>query len=509
MKTEDQDEILGIAQSNYLQPLPLQAEKTLLSLLALLPVGCFLLGSDSRLKYWNHTAERIFGYPLADVVGKHPSGLIVPDELGHRFNKILLETRTDRPQLHEFDCMVNGGNRRLCRWQFTFLNIETPGLLVTVQEIETSRDTGKLKQHQKERIQALRIIDMAISGSIDFQATLNIILQQAKLHLKMDAAVILVYEPSRQALKYASGQGLRTDALKYTSLRVGQGYAGAAALKKQVIQVPDLQDAQQGFVNSPEFYTEGFKSYYCVPLIAKGQIKGVMESFHRSFFKPDEEWLEFFETLGEQAAIAIENAMLFNDLQRSNLELTLAYDTTLEGWSRALDLRDKDTEGHTRRVTEMTERLATAFGIKEMDRLHIRRGAILHDIGKMGIPDSILLKEGPLLDDEWKIMRQHPALAMGLLSSISYLQLALDIPYCHHERWDGTGYPRGLKGDEIPLAARIFAIVDVFDALTSDRPYRKAWSAQQSLEYISREKGGHFDPKVVDVFMRVIASERM
>jgi HD-GYP domain-containing protein (c-di-GMP phosphodiesterase class II) len=277
-----------------------------------------------------------------------------------------------------------------------------------------------------------------------------------------------------------------------------------AALQKRVIRVPDLQFDRQAFSNSPLFLKEGFKSYYCVPLIAKGEVKGVMESFHRKPFVPDSEWLDFFETLGGQAAIAIDNSMLFNELQRTNLELQLAYDTALDGWSKALDMRDRDTEGHTQRVTEMTERLAIAFDIDESQRVHIRRGAILHDIGKMGIPDSILLKEGELSPEEWKIIRQHPTMAMDMLSKIAYLKPALDIPYCHHEKWDGTGYPRGLKGEQIPLAARIFAVVDVFDALTSDRPYRHAWVPQQALEYIQSERGKYFDPEVVDVFMKLI-----
>ena len=474
-------------------------------MLGLLPVSCILLDTDLHIKYWNSTAERMFGYPLAEVVGKRPSGLIIPYETDHQFDQILHEARADHAPTREFECIAKDGSLLLCKWHFTFSNIENPGLLVTVQEINGEKDMDKASLRQVERIQALRTIDIAITGSMDFQVTLNIILQQAMLHLKMDAAVVLVYDPSMQVLKYASGQGLRTEALQFTSLRVGEGYAGMAALQKQVIQVADLQNDRQGFSRSKKLFNEGFKSYYCVPLIAKGEVKGVMESFHRTSFSPDEEWLDFFETLGGQAAIAIDNAMLFNELQRSNMELTLAYDTTLEGWSKALDMRDKDTEGHTRRVTEMTEHLAIEFNIKEADRIHIRRGAILHDIGKMGIPDNILLKNGSLSQEEWEIMRQHPVLAMEMLSSISYLRPALDIPSSHHEKWDGTGYPRGLKGDQIPLAARIFAVVDVFDALTSDRPYRRAWSVEQTLEYISAENGKHFDPEIVEVFMKTIA----
>ena len=182
----------------------------------------------------------------------------------------------------------------------------------------------------------------------------------------------------------------------------------------------------------------------------------------------------------------------FIDLQNVNKELFQAYDKTIEGWSRALDLRDKETEGHTQRVTEMTVKLAKAMGINDSEIVHIRRGALLHDIGKMGVPDAILHKPGPLNDEEWKIMRQHPQLAYDMLSPIAYLKPALDIPYCHHERWNGKGYPRGLKGEEIPLAARIFAVVDVWDALASDRPYRAAWPKEKVLEYIRVRIGTAF-----------------
>lgn len=190
-------------------------------------------------------------------------------------------------------------------------------------------------------------------------------------------------------------------------------------------------------------------------------------------------------------------------LKDAHQDLLSAYDETIEGWSRAMDLRDKETEGHTQRVTELTLKLAKAFGLSDAERVHIRRGALLHDMGKLGIPDSILLKPARLDPEEWEFMRQHPQLAYDMLYPIVYLRPALDIPYCHHEKWDGTGYPRGLKGDAIPLAARIFAVVDVWDALTSDRPYRPAWDKQKTLAYIQAESGAHFDPKVVTLFIEI------
>ena len=168
-----------------------------------------------------------------------------------------------------------------------------------------------------------------------------------------------------------------------------------------------------------------------------------------------------------------------------------------------MDLRDEETEGHTRRVTEMTLALAKKMGINDDQMLHIRRGALLHDIGKMGIPDRILLKEEKLTEAEWKIMRQHPNYAHDMLQPIKYLRKSLDIPYCHHEKWDGTGYPRGLKGEQIPLVARIFAIIDVWDAVTIDRPYRKAWTKQKALKYIREQSGKHFDPVIVAAFLEI------
>ena len=188
-------------------------------------------------------------------------------------------------------------------------------------------------------------------------------------------------------------------------------------------------------------------------------------------------------------------------LEQSNADLARAYDATLEGWSHALELRERETAGHSRRVVDLTLEIAARMGIAAEDFIHMRRGALLHDIGKMGIPDSILLKPGPLSADEWVTMRQHPNYAYELLSGIDYLAPAMQIPYGHHERWDGSGYPRGLKGEEIPLAARIFAVVDVWDALTSERPYRPAWPDQAVIDYIKEHSGRLFDPNVVEVFL--------
>ncbi|MDT8898339.1 HD domain-containing phosphohydrolase [Thermanaerothrix sp. 4228-RoL] len=308
-------------------------------------------------------------------------------------------------------------------------------------------------------------------------------------------------------LDFAAGRGFRTPALRQTHLAWGQGYAGRAAAERRILRIDNLNAHKTDFLRSPHFAAEGFITYFAVPLIAEGQVKGVLELFHRAPLEVDVEWQEFLEILAGQLALAVENIRLFRDLQESNQALLQAYDATIEGWSYALDLRDKETEGHTQRVTELALRLARALGLGGEALVHLRRGALLHDIGKMGVPDRILHKPGPLTEEEWALMRQHPVLAYEMLSRVEYLRPALDIPYCHHEKWDGTGYPRGLKGEEIPLAARIFAVVDVWDALTSDRPYRGAWTREQAIAYLREQAGKHFDPHIVEIFLREVLGE--
>ena len=359
-------------------------------------------------------------------------------------------------------------------------------------------------QQRFEHLLALRIIDRAITSSPELSLVLDILLDQVILQLHVDAATVLLFSAHTRTLNFACQRGFRTTALKGSHLLLGEGHAGRAAQEQRIIQISDLNQQYGDFSRAMLLDNEGFQAYFAVPLIAKGQVKGVLEIFHRSHLNPDREWLGFLDAIATQAAIAIDNARLFENLQTANVDLTKAYDATIEGWSRALDLRDKETEGHSQRVAEMTVRLAREMGMKDEELVHIQRGSLLHDIGKMGIPDSILLKPAALTDDEWKIICQHPLYAYQLLSPIAHLRPALDIPYCHHEKWDGSGYPRGLKGEQIPLAARIFAVVDVWDALRSERPYRKAWENEKILDYIADQSGSHFDPRVVEVFFRLL-----
>ncbi len=359
------------------------------------------------------------------------------------------------------------------------------------------------EQHVR-RLTALHQIDMTISASLDLNISLNVLLTNVVSQLGVDAADVLLFNSYAQVLEYAAGTGFRMQSVEQSKVRLGTGQAGIAALERRTLVLPDLTHDDVVFDRAVLLASEGFVSHFVTPLIAKGQIKGVLEVFHRTRLDPPSEWLDFLETLATQAAIAIDNAKLFEDLQRLNTDLELAYDATIEGWSRALDLRDKETEGHTQRVTELALELAHILGMSDAELVQVRRGALLHDIGKMGIPDGILLKPGPLTPEEWEVMQMHPVYAFNLLSPIAYLRSALIIPYCHHEKWDGTGYPRGLKGEGIPLAARIFAMVDVWDALRTDRPYRQSWSEQEAMEYIHSETGKHFDPNIAAVFLKLV-----
>ena len=373
-------------------------------------------------------------------------------------------------------------------------------------EIEITRLLEE-SQRRLRQVEALHAIDLAINASLDLHTTLNVLLRHVESLLDAHATDILLYYPHLHQFKFSAGRGFRTDNLQRAYVPTGISFAGRVAIERKTVFI-SADVATEADANASALYRkEGFVAYAGVPLIAKGQIKGVLEVYHRSVHRPEAEWLNLLETLAGQAAIAIDNAQLFENLQRSNIELALAYDATIAGWSRAMDLRDRETEGHTQRVTELTLKLAHTMKLSDPELAQIRRGSLLHDIGKMGVPDNILLKADRLTDEEWEKMRQHPVWAYEMLSSIRYLQPALDIPYCHHEKWDGTGYPRGLKGEEIPLAARIFAVADVWDAITSDRPYRKGWPEEEALKYIEEQSGKYFDPKVVKEFFRLIYEE--
>jgi len=466
-----------------------------------LPILILEINEDGIILDYNSDSPSLFDVHPASFLNRHIRTYF-PKHVEEELQTALLAIRkAGQPPVINYSMDVEDGEH----WfEARFIASNRERNIVVIQDITRHKINEARVKKQLDQMSALRAIDHAITSSVDLNLTLSILLTQLVKHLQIDAACILLWNPDTERLEYVAGLGFRTNSLTYTKLRLGEGYAGIAALERRVIKKEYLSSHDTDFLRSPTFGQEGFVSYFGVPLIAKGKVKGILEIFNRSLINPDLEWLSFLEMLGGQAAIAVDNATLFSDLQRSNTEITSAYDATIVGWSRALDMRDHETEGHTQRVTEMTLKLARHINIPEEELIHIRRGATLHDIGKMGIPDRILHKPGPLTTEEWVTMRQHPQYACALLTPIDYLRPAKDIPHYHHERWDGSGYPKGLKGEEIPLSARLFAVVDVYDALTSDRPYRSAWSKQAALDYIEEEAGKLFDPKITSTFLELV-----
>jgi PAS domain S-box-containing protein len=382
-------------------------------------------------------------------------------------------------------------------------NGQPVGVVGVFLDITARKEAERTVQSQLKRMSALRTIDSAISMKMPLAKGMDVILDQVIEHLEVNAADILLFNAEKNRLEFGRGKGFQTRIIEETSIPIGEGVAGLVAAQKAPLKVAGLAKDPR-FSRSALLKAENFFAYHGAPLIVNEELLGVLEVFHRDKLEDEKEWVDYFETLAGQAAIAIDDARMFTGLRKLNRVLSKANEETIEGWSRAMDLRDHETEGHSQRVTEISIRLAKKMGLSKDAIIHIRRGALLHDIGKVGVPDNILLKNEVLTSEEWVIMKRHPQYAFDLLSPITFLHPALEIPYCHHEKWDGTGYPRGLKGESIPIAARIFAVVDVWDALRSDRSYRKGWEEARVLEYLKEQSGKHFDPNIVKVFSSML-----
>jgi hypothetical protein len=464
-----------------------------------LPDLLFCLDSDGRILSYRAGRSSSF-FPLPE----HYLGLqlqtFLPPAAGQKFFRALQEALlTGAVVSVDFQMQVPGSQR----WFEAHLVPSSPSRLIAILRDGTDRLAGaeQTRRHM-QRLSALHSIDAAIVSIFDLKVILSVILRQITGQLGVDAADILLLNQLSHMLEFTAGHGFRTPTFQPAAVMIGQGYAGTAALEKRTVSVPTLDPRRTGSLFSPGLARENFASYYAIPLIAKGQVKGVLEIYHRSILKPEDDWFEFLATLAGQTALAIDSASLFHDLQRSNIELTMACDAGVEAWSRALELSGKEKPEHTMRVAYWTVELARLLNVDEKELNDIRRGVLLHDIGKLLIPEDILNKPGPLDEKEWEINRRHPRLAYELLYPIKHLATALDIPLCHHERWDGSGYPGGLRGTQIPLAARIFAVVDVHDALVSERPHRPAWTEQAARAYIQEQSGTLFDPAVTKVFLQ-------
>ena len=377
----------------------------------------------------------------------------------------------------------------------------------TVQKLEDGINSHL--QVRQSQLGALMGVGRTINSSLGLERVLEEVMDTLIALMRAERGFLMLREPNGE-LMVSMARGIAHNNVDQEILKVSNSIMRKVAASGESILTTNAQQDPR-FENQISVAAYQLRSILCAPLKIKNDLIGVIyvdNRAHAGIFRESD--LALINAFADQAAVAIDNARLFENLKKTNfqleaanLELQVAYEATLNGWVRALDMRDKETEGHTQRVTVLTQKLARSMGIDDDEMVHVTRGALLHDIGKMAIPDGILLKPGPLTDDERKLIQKHPVYAYEMLNPIEFLRSAIDIPYCHHEKWDGTGYPRGLKGEDIPFAARIFPVIDVWDALTSDRPYRKGLPQNVVLEHIQADSGKHFDPCVVNAFMEM------
>ncbi len=405
--------------------------------------------------------------------------------------------RTDESILNEIESI----QRRMMRVMVHLTAIGNPQVssinLELTQAVRNLEQLGKDARErfnlQKQRIEALAGVGSVINSSLGRERVLNEVMDTLIVLMNAERGFLMLKEESGdfqvQIARDKNHNNVNKDEFAISKSIVRQVLdKGEAVLTTNAKEDPRFE--QQASVAAFSLL-----SILCAPLKVKDDLIGVIYVDNRAqkgTFHDDE--LQLISAFANQAAVAIDNASLIEELQT-------AYQATLEGWVRALDLRDKETEGHTKRVTALTGELARKMDVDKDYLIHIERGALLHDIGKMAIPDGILLKPAALTQEERSLIQKHPVYAFEMLSPIKFLHRALEIPYCHHEKWDGSGYPRGLKGESIPLAARIFAVVDVWDALVSDRPYRKGLEPSDVKQKIREDSGRHFDPRVVEAFL--------
>jgi PAS domain S-box-containing protein len=365
---------------------------------------------------------------------------------------------------------------------------------------------AQLEQNLK-RLNVLHEIDRALGASHDLQLTLGIIVERALQHLQADAVTILRYNPALARLEHAASQGFIQLKARSSTVGMGAWLAGRVALQQAPLSLVQMRETLEGTDTHPLLNVEGFVSYNAVPLLSKGKLLGVLEVFHRHAFEPDQEWLDFLHTLGVQAGIAVDNAQLVHELQLTNTQLTLAVDQIIEASARATDFHEGRPDGHAQRAMELTVRVARAFGLNDLEISQVRRGALLHDVGMLGVPDQVRFKSDSLEPSDWAIVENHPNFAYELLRGVRFLRPALQIPCSHHERWDALGYPKGLGGESIPLEARIFAVVDAFEAMRCDRTDRRALNLESAMQEIRNGAGSKYDPQVVAVFLDILEQE--
>jgi PAS domain S-box-containing protein len=502
--------IRDITQQKLAEQAILASEEKLRTVVEQLYEGLILISEEGKILEWNPVMQDITGILKQEAVGKYVwdfnLGSLRDQEKSAEEKGIIaslfheVKKSQDSPFFNnpvDIRLPASGGRERIVQ-QILFPVVTEKEFRIgaTFVDVTEQRQAQERIRLEFEKIKGLRQIDSSIAAHPDINSTIEVIFNQVRNLLHVDAACLMLMNDNEQSLNNAFSYGINK---QYSTCPVFSLQNSNSART-----IRELQPLWFHYDNRPEDSIlcrcadqHNFKTYAAAPLIVNGIPIGVFEVFLKEKFTPPQEWMDYFVTLAGQTSIAIDSFKLYHDLQQSNHALLQSYESTIQGWAKALELKDKETKGHSDRVMALACKLATRMGFTPEQLKHFRNGVYLHDIGKMGIPDAILLKPGPLTDEEWEIMRQHPVYAYNLLRGIEYLEPALEIPYSHHERWDGSGYPQGLKGKTIPLGARIFAVVDVWDALTSDRPYRAALSVEETSQYLLDNAGKLFDPQVV------------
>jgi PAS domain S-box-containing protein len=411
---------------------------------------------------------------------------------------------------YEFTALDKGGQEIYVEVSSSaFLYRGGTAIQVTLRDVTDRKRAEKAEHEQRILAEALRDTASALNSTLNFDELMERILSNLGKVVFHDSSNIMLINDDNETAQFVAARGYKEeDSQKW--------------LQSGIVHLTDVPNLYTMYLtgksmavpdtaSNPEWVvfprSSWIRSYTGAPIKVKDRVIGFLNlnSPIPGFF--NDEMAAHLQAFADQAGVALNNARLLQDLRKSNLELLNAYETTLQGWSKALELRDYGTEGHTLRVLDMTVKLAKKLGITDPELTHIRHGCLLHDIGKIGIPDSILTKAGPLTEEEWEIMRRHPVYAYEILSPIPYLAPSLDIPYYHHEWWDGSGYPQGLKGKQIPLVARIFSIVDVWDGLRENRPYRQGMPESEVVEYLQGQSGIQFDPEIVRAFVKLLCDE--
>lgn len=474
--------------------------------------GIALVSRFGELRLFIGLLGRQLGYNHGDEHKVSLREIIWPDDYD-RLEAIAFEVGTVPNARREvsFRVIAKNGDVRHVKGAVTNL-LENPHVRAFVYNLHDTTDTvhaleqvnllNKELEERLEHLETIRRVELAVREAQNISFFLGTFTAELCAAIGVDAIAVHLANTDG-TFQTTLGHGFHDNVLLGHTFAPGEQLAGKAASLQEPILVEELGHVDESGVALPPSQQAMYRGYLAAPLVYQETVHGIVEFFFLDALAPNPVWLTLAESLFSHCASALANSQLVSSLEQSNRELIEAYDNTIEGWAYALDLRDEETVGHSKRVTDMTVQLARQLGVPESEIVHIQRGALLHDIGKMGVPDNILLKPGKLTSEEYDLMKKHPEYALEMLKPIEFLAPALAIPYSHHERWDGRGYPEGLAGHEIPLPARIFAVVDVYDALTSDRPYRAAWSHSDAIAHICSESGKHFDPEVVEAFVQV------